>query len=341
MPTGKKDTEIVRLAHGSGGEAMGKLIRQKILPRFDNPLLRALSDSAVLDIAPGGLLAFTTDSYVVDPIFFPGGDIGYLAVCGTVNDLAVSGARPLYLSAGLILEEGLPMADLERILDSMARAAAEAEVQLVTGDTKVVARGAADRIFINTAGLGIIDETVALGPRRCRPGDEVIVSGPIGSHGIVILAAREDFGLETELESDVAPLAGQVQALLSACPGVRMMRDPTRGGLAGVLTEIAAAAGLGIELQEAQIPVTEAVRGACEILGFDPLFVANEGIFAAVVPEDGRDAAISALKKAGAAQAACIGRVVEDEARMVSIQTMVGGRRIVIPLGDELLPRIC
>ena len=320
---------------------MGKLIRERILPRFDNPLLRTLSDSAVFDIPAGGRLAFTTDSYVVDPIFFPGGDIGYLAVCGTVNDLAVSGAGPLYLSAGLIVEEGLPMTDLEKILESMARAAGEAGVQLVTGDTKVVARGAADRIFINTAGIGLVKEGLALGPERCRSGDAVIVSGPVGTHGIAILAAREDFGLETELKSDVAPLAGQVQALLEACPSVRMMRDPTRGGLAGVLTEIAAAGELSIELQEERIPVTDAVRGACEILGFDPLFIANEGIFAAVIPESHREAALKALARAGAKRAACIGRVVEEEPGTVSIRTVVGGKRIVVPLGDELLPRIC
>jgi hydrogenase expression/formation protein HypE len=341
MQSGRKETEIVRLAHGSGGEAMGKLIRERILPRFDNKLLSSLSDSAVFDVPAGGRLAFTTDSYVVDPIFFPGGDIGYLAVCGTVNDLAVSGASPLYLSAGLIVEEGLPMIDLEKILDSMARAAREAGVQLVTGDTKVVARGAADKIFINTAGVGLVREGLNLGPKFCRPGDAVIVSGPVGSHGIAIMAAREDFGMESGLESDVRPLAGQVQALLDVCRGVRMMRDPTRGGLAGVLTEIATAGGVGIELREAMIPVNEAVRGACEILGFDPLFIANEGIFAAVVAEEETEAALSALKRAGAPGAANIGRVVGDDPGTVSIETVVGGKRIVLPLGDELLPRIC
>lgn len=341
MSTRDREIEIVRLAHGSGGETMGKLIRERILPRFDNPLLRTLSDSAVFDVAPASRLAFTTDSYVVDPIFFPGGDIGYLAVCGTVNDLAVCGARPLYLSVGLIVEEGLPMTDLEKILDSMARAAAEAGVQLITGDTKVVARGAADRIFINTAGVGLLNEGVALGPERCKAGDAVIVSGPIGSHGIAVLAAREDFGLETELKSDVAPLAGQVQALLEACPEVHMMRDPTRGGLAGVLVEIAAASGLGIELHEGKIPVTDAVRGACEILGFDPLFIANEGVFAAVIPGHSSETAVKALKRAGAGKASLIGRVTEDDPGIVSVETVVGGKRILVPLGDELLPRIC
>ena len=341
MQSGKKETEIVRLAHGSGGEAMGRLIRERILPRFDNRFLDVLSDSAVFDIPSEGRLAFTTDSYVVDPIFFPGGDIGYLAVCGTVNDLAVSGAKPLYLSAGLIVEEGLPMSDLEKILDSMARAAREAGVKLVTGDTKVVARGAADKIFINTAGVGLVRDGLELGPEFCRPGDLVIVSGPVGSHGIAIMAAREDFGMESGLESDVRPLAGQVQALLDACREVHMMRDPTRGGLAGVLTEIAKTGNVGIELREKVIPVNEAVRGACEILGFDPLFIANEGIFAAVVAEEDAEAALGALKRAGAREAASIGRVVDDDPGMVSIETMVGAKRIVLPLGDELLPRIC
>ncbi|MBN2289475.1 MAG: hydrogenase expression/formation protein HypE [Candidatus Glassbacteria bacterium] len=341
MPEEQKETEVVRLAHGSGGEAMGRLIRELILPRFDNPLLHALGDSAVFELPPGARLAFTTDSYVVDPVFFPGGDIGYLAVCGTVNDLAMAGARPLYLSAGLIVEEGLPMTDLERVLDSMARAAGLAGVQIVAGDTKVVARGAADKIFINTAGVGLVREGVSLGPERCRAGDAVLVSGPVGSHGIAVMAARQDFGLETGLTSDVAPLAGQVQALLEACPGVRVMRDPTRGGLAGVLTEIAAAAGLGVELREAAVPGKEAVRGACEILGFDPLFIANEGVFAAVVPAADSEIAVGALKQAGAAEAAWIGRLSGEDPGTVSVETVVGGRRIVVPLGDELLPRIC
>ncbi|MEA2064290.1 MAG: hydrogenase expression/formation protein HypE [Gemmatimonadota bacterium] len=343
-----KRDKIIRMAHGSGGEAMGKLIRECILPRFDNPLLRQLGDSAVFDLPAGssGRLAFTTDSYVVDPVFFPGGDIGYLAVCGTVNDLAVSGAKPMYLSAGLIVEEGFPMADLERILDSMARAATEAEVQLVTGDTKVVARGAADKIFINTAGVGLLQEGVpVMSAGRCQPGDAVIVNGPIGSHGIAVLAAREDFGLETELESDVAPLAAQVRAVMEVCPGgrVRVMRDATRGGLAGVLIELAAASGLGIELEEGKIPVRDAVRGACEILGFEPLFIANEGVFALVVPEPDTDTALDALRRAGATGPACIGRVLEDRlgGGTLSIRTLVGGSRIVIPMGDELLPRIC
>jgi hydrogenase expression/formation protein HypE len=337
----ENEPKIVTLAHGSGGEEMRSLITGCILPRFRNKLLEQLGDSAVFDIPPGGRLAFTTDSYVVDPVFFPGGDIGYLSVCGTVNDLAVSGARPVYISAGLIIEEGFPFADLEKVLDSMARAADQAGVQLVTGDTKVVARGSADRIFINTAGVGVVKPGVELAPERCRPGDQVIVSGPVGTHGIAIVVARKDFGLEADLESDVAPLAGQVQALIKAAPGVRMMRDPTRGGIAGVLAEIAERAGVGVELEEVRIPVLDAVRGACEILGFEPLFLANEGIFLAVVPPQETASAVEALHQQGAVKATCIGTLVEDELKTVTVRSLIGGRRVVIPLGGELLPRIC
>jgi len=333
--------EIVTLAHGSGGEDMRRLIADCILPRFKNKLLDQLGDSAVFDIPPGGRLAFTTDSYVVDPVFFPGGDIGYLSVCGTVNDLAVSGARPMYISAGLIIEEGFPFADLEKVLDSMARAADQAGVQLVTGDTKVVARGSADRIFINTAGIGVVEQGVDLGPGRCCPGDEIIVSGPVGTHGIAVVVARRDFGLEADLESDVAPLAGQVRALIKAAPGVKMMRDPTRGGLAGVLAEITERAGVGAQLEEARIPVLDAVRGACEILGFEPLFLANEGVFVAIVPPQETGKAVEALQRQGALNAACIGRLVEDELKTVSVRSRIGGHRVVVPLGGELLPRIC
>ena len=294
-----------------------------------------------MELGSGARLAFTTDSYVVDPIFFPGGDIGYLAVCGTVNDLAMSGATPEFISAGLIIEEGFSFRDLGRVLDSMAEAARKTGVKLVTGDTKVVARGAADKIFINTAGLGFIKPSVKLDTASCRAGDAVIVSGPVGSHGAAVLVAREDFGLESELESDVAPLADQVGALLEACPGVRIMRDPTRGGLAGVLNEIAERVGLGVVLEERRIPVLEAVRGVCEILGFDPLVLANEGIFVAVVPAEETGAALGALKSAGAAAAACIGELVQDELKTVTIKTLVGGQRVVTPPAGELLPRIC
>jgi len=337
----EKSEKIITLSHGSGGEQMRKLITGHIVPRFDSDILELLGDSAIVDIPHGKRIAFTTDSYVVDPIFFPGGDIGYLSVCGTVNDLAVSGASPKYISAGLIIEEGFLVVRLEKILDSMARAAREAGVELVTGDTKVVARGAADKIFINTAGVGVVKDSLELGPGRCRAGDALIVSGPVGTHGASIVVARREFGLEVDLESDVAPLAAQVEALLEAVPDVRMMRDPTRGGLAGVLNEIAAGSELGVELEEARIPVLDAVRGVCEILGFDPLLLANEGIFAAVVPSPDADHALETLHSAGAGQAACVGHLVEDELKVVTLKTLVGGQRMVIPLGGELLPRIC
>ena len=339
-----KDTqtgEIIRQAHGSGGEATGRLIREMILPRLTNPILAALGDSAVIDLEGAGRIAFTTDSYVIDPIFFPGGDIGWLSVCGTVNDLAMSGATPRWISAGLIIEEGFALRDLERILDSMARAAEQAGVVLVTGDTKVVARGAADRIFINTAGVGVMPRDLELVPEKCRPGDAVIISGPLGSHGIAVLAARENFRLETDLVSDAAPLTKPAGALVKACPGLRMMRDPTRGGLAGVLIEIAGRSGLGVELVEKNIPVLDSVRGACEILGFEPLHLANEGVLAAVVAPDQAERAVETLRSNGAPYAAIIGGMTESSVHGVTVRTVVGGRRLVIPVSDELLPRIC
>ena len=340
-PSAGVEGPVIRLAHGSGGETTGRLIRETILPRLGNPLLDRLGDSAVLALDGGARLAFTTDSYVIDPIFFPGGDIGYLSVCGTVNDLSMAGAEPRWISAGLILEEGFPLESLERILDSMARAAAEAGVQLVTGDTKVVAHGSADRIFINTAGIGIIPDGLELGPERCRPGDRVLVSGPVGSHGLAVLAARKSFRLETSLESDVAPLGAKAAALVRACPGLRMMRDPTRGGLAGVLSEISAGSGLAVELTEADVPVLDAVRGGCEILGFDPLFLANEGVLVAVVAPEDSAMAVKALRESGAEKAAVIGTLSKAQPRAVTVRTLVGGRRMLIPLGEELLPRIC
>lgn len=341
VPGSAGGDEVVRLAHGSGGEATGRLIREKILPRLTNPLLDLLGDSAVIGLEGGARIAFTTDSYVIDPIFFPGGDIGRLSVCGTVNDLAMSGAVPRWISAGLIIEEGLPMIDLERLLDSMAAAAREAGVSLVTGDTKVVARGAADRIFINTAGIGVLPEGLELGPEKCRDGDVVIVSGPLGSHGIAVLAARENFRLETDLVSDAAPLASPAGALVRACPGLRMMRDPTRGGLAGLLIELAERSGLGIEILERDIPMLDSVRGACEILGFDPMHLPNEGVLTAVVARNEAERALDALHANGCPLAAVVGEMTVSKSRSVSMRTMVGGRRMVVPMSDELLPRIC
>ncbi len=333
--------QIIGISHGGGGEDMRRLIAEEIQSRFDNEYMRSLGDAACLALPGGARLAFTTDSYIIDPPFFPGGDIGYLAVCGTVNDLAVSGAAPRWLSCGLIIEEGLPLDDLRRVLDSMARAAGEAGVEIVTGDTKVVPRGGADRIFINTAGVGVLADDVNIDIRSCGPGDALIVSGPVGSHGAAVMLAREDYGIESELVSDVAPLAAQAASLKAACPTVRFMRDPTRGGLAGVLTEITEAAGVGIELDETRVPVLEPVRSICELLGFDPLYLANEGIMLAVVPQAESGRAIASLSAAGAAAPSAIGRIVEDELRIINVRTEIGGQRILPPPGGELLPRIC
>jgi hydrogenase expression/formation protein HypE len=333
--------QIIGIRHGGGGEDMRRLISEEIQSRFDNEYMRSLGDAACLTLPGGARLAFTTDSYIIDPPFFPGGDIGYLAVCGTVNDLAVSGATPSWLSCGLIIEEGLPLDDLRRVLDSMARAAEEAGVEIVTGDTKVVPRGGADRIFINTAGVGVLTDDVCIDIRSCSPGDALIVSGPVGSHGAAVMLAREDYGIESELVSDVAPLAAQAASLKVACPTVKFMRDPTRGGLAGVLTEITEAAEVGIELDEPLVPVLEPVRSICELLGFDPLYLANEGIMLAVVPEAESGRAIDSLSAAGAAAPTAIGRVVADELRIINVRTEIGGQRILPPPGGELLPRIC
>lgn len=333
--------DIIRLAHGSGSEATGRLIREKILPNLDRGLLSALGDSAVFEVPPGAKLAFTTDSYVVDPPFFPGGDIGYLAVCGTVNDLSVAGARPLYLSAGLIIEEGFPLESLERILQSMASAADRAGVQIVTGDTKVVPRGKADRIFINTAGVGVIEHKLELGLNMVRPGDAVIVNSPIGSHGIAVLLAREEFGLEFELESDVCPLNLQTAALLELGTDLRMMRDATRAGLAGVVLDIARDSCSEVRLTESSLVVKPAVRGACELLGYDPLYIANEGVLTAVVAGERAEKALELLKAAGAPAPVVIGRVVESRRPIATVETVAGGKRIVNPMPDELLPRIC
>jgi len=336
-----KQKELIAVAHGGGGEDMRRLIADEIQSRFDNDQMRSLGDAAKLRCGQGTAVAFTTDSYIIDPPFFPGGDIGYLAVCGTVNDLAVSGATPRWLSCALIIEEGLPLSDLRRVLDSMARAADEAGVDIVTGDTKVVPRGGADKIFINTAGVGTLDRGVDIDIRSIVPGDSLIVSGPVGSHGAAVLLAREDYGIESSLISDVAPLVKAAASLAESCPSLRFMRDPTRGGLAGVLTEIIEAAGVGIELEEASVPVLDGVNSVCELLGFDPLYLANEGIMLAVVPREDSARAVEALKAAGAVEAAEIGKVVEDELRIINVRTAIGGQRILPPPGGELLPRIC
>lgn len=335
----------VTLAHGSGGRAMQALIRDVLVGRFDNPQLHQMEDQARLALAQftahGDRLAFTTDSFVVDPIVFPGGDIGRLAVCGTVNDLVVGGARPLYLSCSLILEEGLPFDVLERIVDSMASTAEEAGVSIVTGDTKVVPHGAADKLFINTAGIGVIAEGVAPAADRARPGDVVIVSGPIGDHGAAITAAREDLRLEAAIDSDCQPLHALVGAMLGTGADIRCMRDATRGGVATVLNEIASASGAGIRLREAEIPLRDTVRGLCELLGLDPLYLACEGRLVAVVEAADTEAVLSAMRDdAAGREAAVIGEIVGGEAR-VTMQTGFGGERVVDTLVGEQLPRIC
>jgi hydrogenase expression/formation protein HypE len=337
----KLKEERITLSHGSGGKATQTLIEAVFLEAFANPLLAPLEDGAVLT-AHGGRLAFTTDSFVVSPLFFPGGDIGDLAVNGTVNDLAVSGARPLWLSAGFILEEGFPVADLERIVGSMAAAAERAGVQVVTGDTKVVQRGKADGCYVNTAGVGVIERPLELGVATARPGDAVIVSGPIGEHGITIMLARGELDIESSVESDTAPLNGLVERLLDAAPGVRGLRDATRGGVATICNEVARAAGVAVVVDEETVPVRPDVRGACELLGIDPLYVACEGRLVAIVDGDQVDAAMAALRSHPLGEgAAVIGRVKDDPPGLVLLKTSFGGTRIVDLLVGDPLPRIC
>jgi hydrogenase expression/formation protein HypE len=332
--------EIVTLAHGAGGKASRALVEGLFLPELGNPLLDALGDAAVLELG-GARLAFTTDSYVVKPLVFPGGDIGELAVNGTVNDLAVSGAIPRFLSAGFVIEEGFPVEDLRRIVASMARAAQAASVVIAAGDTKVVERGNADGLYVTTAGIGILPGAAELGPERVRPGDRVLVSGTLGDHGMAVLIARGDLDLEVDLESDTAPVHELAAALLEL-GGVRWMRDPTRGGLATALNELAEQTGLAIALDEASLPLRPEVVGACEILGIDPLYVANEGKLAAVVAPDRADEALAVLRLHPlGAEAAIVGEVRAEPAGMVLLDTAFGGSRIVDMLVGDPLPRIC
>ncbi|MCG6920029.1 MAG: hydrogenase expression/formation protein HypE [Acidobacteria bacterium] len=333
--------DIVQLAHGGGGTLTARLIETLFAPAFDNPHLEPLGDGAVLTVG-GERLAFTTDSFVVKPVFFPGGDIGSLAVHGTVNDLAMCGAEPLFLSAGLVLEEGFPMSDLERVVAGMAGACRGAGVALVTGDTKVVDRGKGDGIYVNTSGLGRVRNGVHVGPTRAVAGDAVLVSGPVGDHGIAVMAAREGIDFETSLVSDSAPVIAPVRALLDAVPGTHVLRDPTRGGLATALAEIAVSSKVGIQLEEAKIPVRDEVGGACELLGFDPLYVACEGRFLAVVPGEEADAALAAVRsQAGGEDVRLIGRVVAEEPGRVILKTRIGSHRLLERLSGEQLPRIC
>lgn len=334
------------LGHGSGGKLTADLIENIFLPAFANPALNKLNDQAVLTIG-GARLAFTTDSFVVTPIFFPGGDIGRLAVHGTVNDLAMSGARPLYLSAAFILEEGLPVEDLRRVVESMRSAAADAGVQFVTGDTKVVNRGKGDQIFINTTGIGIVERDVNISADRARSGDKIILSGMIGDHGMAIMSQRENLEFEGAIESDCASLHGLVAAMLDTpnheCKDfVHCLRDPTRGGVATTLNEIAKASGIGMLLREDSIPVRESVRGACEILGLDPLYVANEGKLLAVVAPEMAEAVLAMMRSHVLGKdAAIIGEVVDGHRAMVLMTTGVGGTRVLDVMFGEQLPRIC
>jgi hydrogenase expression/formation protein HypE len=332
--------EIV-LAHGSGGKLSQQLLQKIVLPQFGNELLEPLHDGAIFSLN-GLRLAFSTDSFVVSPIFFPGGDIGKLAVHGTVNDIAMCGARPLYLSAGFILEEGTSMEDFWRVVSSMREAAAQAGVVFVTGDTKVVDRGKADKIFVNTSGIGIVPAGVNIHPKHARVGDKIIVSGQIAVHGMAIMSVREGLEFETQIASDTAPLNNLVDTILSTTPDVHVLRDPTRGGITSALTEIAQAARVGMILDEAHIPISEEVKGACEILGLDPLYVANEGKLLAIVPAEAAIAVLTTMREHPlGSEAAIIGEVIDDHPGFVTMKTRVGGTRVVDMLSGEQLPRIC
>jgi len=329
----------ILLGHGSGGRMMHQLIREHFAPEFN---IRSLNDSAVLEGIQKGRIAFTTDSYVVSPIFFPGGDIGDLSVYGTVNDLSMVGAEPLYITAGFILEEGFPLEDLKRILNSMSDAAEKADVKIVAGDTKVVNKGKGDGIFINTTGLGRIEEGVDISPSKVLPGDKVIISGPIGNHGVSIMAERNGLSFDPPVLSDTAPLNSLVKDMLNTTKEIHAMRDPTRGGLATSLKEIAMDSKYCIVIEEDSVPVPPGVRGACELLGLDPLYVANEGILVAIVKPDVAEPLVNTMKKHPfGKEARIIGNVQKEPNGMVLFKTSVGGTRIVEMLSGDQLPRIC
>jgi hydrogenase expression/formation protein HypE len=329
----------ILLGHGSGGRMMYQLIREYFAPEFG---LKSLNDSAVVEGINNGRIAFTTDSYVVSPIFFPGGDIGALAVYGTVNDLSMVGARPLCITAGFILEEGFPLEDLKKILLSMSAAAKKSGVKVVAGDTKVVDKGKADGIFINTSGIGIIENGIDISPGRVMPGDKVILSGPVGNHGISIIAKRNGITFNPPILSDTAPLNSLVKEMLNVTKEIHAMRDPTRGGLASALKEIAMDSGFCIVIEEKSVPVPAGVRGACELLGLDPLYVANEGILIAIVKPDMAESLVDTIKKHPLGkEARIIGDVQETPSGMVLLKTSIGGTRIVDMLSGDQLPRIC
>jgi hydrogenase expression/formation protein HypE len=331
----------ILLDHGSGGKISHRMTRDLMLPAFDNPILSELNDGAIFEL--GGLrLGFSTDSYTVDPIFFPGGNIGELAVYGTVNDIAMCGATPSYLSAALIIEEGFPVEQLERIVAAMSRAAEHAGVAVVTGDTKVVPKGTADKIFINTSGIGVIPAGVHIASHRARPGDRVLLSGTIADHGVSVLASREGLAFKTSVHSDTAPLNHMVRGMLDAARGVHVLRDPTRGGLGTALNEIAEKSAVGIRIHEARVPINPEVAGLCELLGFDPLYLANEGkLIAFVAPED-TEAVLQAMRQDPyGREAVLIGEVSAEHPGKVFMSTRIGGTRIVDMLAGEQLPRIC
>ncbi len=336
----------INMAHGSGGKKMRDLIEDVFLAAFHNPLLAPLEDQAVMNLADlavnGDRLAFTTDSYVINPLFFPGGNIGSLAVNGTVNDLAMCGAKPLYLSCGMVLEEGLSVDILRQVAATMREMADAAGVSIVTGDTKVVERGAADKLFINTSGIGVIPADVNISAKRARPGDKIIINGYLGDHGCAILLARNELAIETDVKTDCQPLHDLVKTMLAACPDIHCLRDATRGGLATVLNEFAESSNVSIRINETDLPIRENVKGACELLGLDPLYLANEGKLVAIVPPDFADVLIEAMRghEAGR-EAAIIGEVVESPEGVVVMNTSFGGGRIVDLLVGEQLPRIC
>ncbi len=333
--------EQIVMGHGSGGKMAHDLIRRVFLPAFDNPALAAGDDGAALTL-PAGQIVVSVDSHVVFPLFFPGGDIGRLAVCGTVNDVAVMGAEPRYLTAGFILEEGLPLETLKRVVESMKQAADEAGVQIVSGDTKVVERGKADGLYVSTTGVGILPEGRDISGSRARPGDVVILSGPMGDHGIAVLAARGELGFETSVQSDCAPLNGLIAAMLAASADIHVLRDPTRGGVATTLNEIAKQSGVCITLEEAALPVRPEVAAACEMLGFDPLYIANEGRVLALAPRSEADRLLAAMRANQYGQeAVIIGEVSAGPAGRVLMKTPYGSTRVVDMLAGEMLPRIC
>jgi hydrogenase expression/formation protein HypE len=341
-PVPLQHEEQVVLGHGSGGKLTQRLISGTFYPPFENPFLLQGDDSAVMAWPEGGRLAFSTDSHIVSPLFFPGGDIGRLAVSGTVNDLLMVGAKPLWLTAGFLLEEGLPLSVVEQVAASMRAAADEAGVLIVAGDTKVVERGKADGLFVNTSGVGLVPAGRDINGRRAQPGDAVLLSGTLGDHGIAVLAARGELDFEAQVVSDVAPLTDLVEAMYATGAELHVMRDPTRGGLATTLNEIAHQSEVGIEIDEDSIPVTPAVEAACEMLGFDPLYVANEGKLVAIAPEAGAEGLLEAMRSTPlGAGARRIGRVTSEPPRRVLMRTAIGARRVVDVLSGELLPRIC